>query len=182
MCQSIVFHTDDVSVQYDVGVIRSKCPYFLDNVSVNQSNTLHSSIVYPKRAIKKLAEMPRSEWRIRKYANILVHIFPSTIILIEPDHMMVINNFPLNETSTVTSSFMLLPSEPKTEEEKAHWDLNATIFWNAINEDNEMALLQQKSFNAYPDALMTIGSFEKLIGQFEDLTDKALDEELTAFS
>ena len=155
-------------------------PYFLDNVSINQSNQLHSSIVYPKRAMKKLADIPRSEWRIRKYANILVHIFPNTIILIEPDHLMVINNFPLDEKTTVSSSFMLLPSKPNSDQERAHWDLNAEIFWNAINEDNEMAVLQQKSFNAHPKTTMIIGSYEKLIGQFEDLTDRALEGELTA--
>ena len=154
--------------------------YFMDNISVNEKNKLHSSIVYPKRAMKKLADMPRSEWSIRKYTNILVHIFPNTIILIEPDHLMVVNNFPLDERTTISSSFMLLPSEPKTQEERDHWDLNANIFWNAIDEDNEMALLQQKSFNRQPDTFMTIGSYEKLILQFENLTDEALDGRLRA--
>ena len=157
-------------------------PYFLDNVSVNEANQLHSSIVYPKRAMKKLTEAPRSEWRIRKYANILVHIFPNTIILIEPDHLMVINNFPLDEMTTVTTSFMLLPSQPQTAHERAHWDLNAEIFWNAINEDNEMAVLQQQSFNLRPDTVMTVGSYEKLILQFENLTDAALEGQLQAVS
>ncbi len=149
-------------------------PYFLDNMSVNEANKLHSSIVFPKKAMKKLMGSPRSEWRIRKYANILIQIFPNTIVLIEPDHLMVVNNFPLDEKTTLSASFMLLPAEPQTQEERDHWDLNANIFWNAINEDNEMAVLQQKSFNAHSATYMTIGSYEKLILQFEDLTDAAL--------
>ena len=153
-------------------------PYFLDNMSVNEENKLHSSIVFPKKAMKKIADMPREEWEIRKYANILIHIFPSTIVLIEPDHLMVVNMFPVNETLTRTRSFMLLPSEPQTDEERAHWDLNADIFWNAIEEDNDMAELQQKGFNAFSETYMTIGSYEKLILQFENLADAAMNGEL----
>lgn len=70
---------------------------------------------------------------------------------------------------------MLLPSEPVTAKEKEYWDLNASIFWNAINEDNEMAVLQQKSFNGYAKTTMTVGSYEQLLVQFEDLVDEALD-------
>ncbi|MEM6802919.1 MAG: SRPBCC family protein [Bacteroidota bacterium] len=149
-------------------------PYFLDNMTLNTKNKFHSSVVFPKRAMKKLKEIPQTDWNLRKSANILVHIFPNTIILIEPDHIMVVTNFPIDERTTQTRSFMLLPSEPKTEKEKEYWDLNANIFWTAIQEDNEMAVLQQKSFNGYAASPMTVGSYEKLLVQFEQLVDKAL--------
>ena len=153
-------------------------PYFLDNMSIVAENKLHSSIIFPKRAMKKMQDQPTSEWQIRKGANILLHIFPNTIILIEPDHLMVITFFPVDEKSTLYQSFMLLPSEPTSEKEKEYWNLNANIFWNAINEDNEMAILQQKSFNGYADMSMTVGSYEKLLVQFEKLVDAALAEKL----
>lgn len=149
-------------------------PYFLDNLSVNTDNKRHSSIIFPKRALKKMKELPQVEWNLRKAANILIHIFPNTVILIEPDHLMVVSFVPLDEKTSQFQSFMLLPSKPQTEKEKAYWDLNAEIFWNAINEDNEMAILQQKSFNGYADTTMTVGSYEKLLVQFEKLVDSAL--------
>lgn len=153
-------------------------PYFLDNMSIVADNKLHSSIIFPKRAMKKMQDQPSSEWEIRKGANILLHIFPNTIILIEPDHLMVVTFFPVDEKNTLYKSYMLLPSEPRTQKEKEYWDLNANIFWNAINEDNEMAILQQKSFNGYADTTMTVGSYEKLLVQFENLVDAALDGKL----
>lgn len=150
-------------------------PYFLDNMSVNMENKLHSTIVFPKRAMEKMKDQSPAEWQLRRGANILLHIFPSTIVLIEPDHLMVVSFFPIDEKSTQHKSFMLLPSEPTTEKEIKYWDLNANIFWNAINEDNEMAILQQKSFNGYADTNMTVGSYEKLLIQFENLVDTVLD-------
>ena len=113
-------------------------PYFLDNMSINMSNKLHSSVVYPKRAMKKLIDQPQSEWNFRKSANILLHIFPNTVILIEPDHLMVVTNFPLDEKTTESKSFMLLPSEPLTQKAKDYWDLKITdlLFVNELYEAN----------------------------------------------
>ena len=150
-------------------------PYFLDNLSLNLDNKLHSSIVFPKRAMEKMRELPASKTELRKGANILQHIFPNTIILIEPGHIMAVTFCPVDEKTTQIKSFMLLPSEPKTEKEHKYWELNVKIFWNAINEDNEMAILQQKSFNGFSDTKMTVGSYEKLIVQFEENVDLALD-------
>ena len=149
-------------------------PYFLDNMSINTTNKRHSSIIFPKRALQKMKELPQSEWQLRKGANILLHIFPNTIILIEPDHLMVVTFCPVDEKTTQIKSFMLLPAEPTTSKEAEYWDLNANIFWNAINEDNEMAVLQQQSFNGFSDTTMTVGSYEKLLVQFENLVDEAI--------
>ncbi|MCI4671911.1 MAG: Rieske 2Fe-2S domain-containing protein [Bacteroidia bacterium] len=149
-------------------------PYFLDNMSINTENKLHSCIIFPKRAMKKMKEEAPDEWNFRKAANILVHIFPNTVILIEPDHIMVVSFCPIDEKTTAYTSFMLLPKEPVTEKEKEYWTLNANIFWNAIKEDNEMAILQQKSFNGYSKTHLTVGSYEKLLLQFERLVDEAL--------
>ena len=151
-------------------------PYFLDNVSIPMDNQLHSAIIFPKRAMKKLLDQPKETWNYRKVANTLLHIFPNTVLLIEPDHLMVVTFCPIDEKTTQYKSFMLLPSEPTTEKEKEYWDLNGNIFWNAINEDNDMAILQQKSFNAYSNTSMTVGSYEKLLVQFEQLVDDALED------
>jgi len=152
-------------------------PYFLDNMSINTENKLHSAIIFPKRALKKMKDLPPSKWMLRKGANILIHIFPNTVILIEPDHLMVVTFVPIDEKTTRFQTFMLLPAEPTTEKEKAYWDLNADIFWKAIQEDNDMAVLQQKSFNGYSNTTMTVGSYEKLLVQFENLVDLALKGE-----
>ena len=153
-------------------------PYFLDNLSIPMDNKLHSAIIFPKRAMKKIFQEIDSDWQYRKLANTLLHLFPNTIILIEPDHLMVVTFFPIDEETTRYHSFMLLPSEPSTEEKKKYWDLNADIFWNAINEDNEMAILQQKTFSKYSESNMTIGSYEPLLLQFENLVDQAIRGEL----
>ncbi|MEL6193474.1 MAG: aromatic ring-hydroxylating dioxygenase subunit alpha [Bacteroidota bacterium] len=156
-------------------------PYFLDNMTLNTANKLHSTVIFPKKAMKKMKEQPTDEWDIRQGSNILVHIFPNTVVLIEPDHLMVVSAFPENEGNTLTKSFMLLPAEPDSQKAIDYWELNAIIFWNAIDEDNEMAILQQKSFNGYDNTAMTVGSYEKLLVQFEKLIDTAVAGEIPEY-
>ena len=156
-------------------------PYFLDNMTLNTANKLHSTVIFPKKAMKKMKEQPTDEWDIRQGSNILVHIFPNTIVLIEPDHLMVVSVFPQDEANTINKSFMLLPAEPDSQKAIDYWELNANIFWNAIEEDNEMAVLQQKSFNGYDNTTMTVGSYEKLLVQFEKLIDRAVAGEIPEY-
>jgi len=153
-------------------------PYFLDNAAINHWNTLHSSVVFPKKSIERADEKPRSEWALREHANILVNIFPNTVILIQPDHAMVLTEFPLETDRTLMQSFMLIPKAPASQKETDYWDLNKNIFWGAIEEDNDLAVMQQKTFNRFDDRPMTIGSFEKLILQFENLVDDVLEGRL----
>jgi phenylpropionate dioxygenase-like ring-hydroxylating dioxygenase large terminal subunit len=162
---------------YHVQIAHSKTisPIFLDNVSVFGENKFHNTIIFPKKSIKTLQHEAESNWELREHANLLVHLFPNTTILMLPDHAMIMSSFPKDEKTSAISAFMLVPEKPETEKAKNYWRRNADMFWNAIEEDNDMAILQQKSFNSYPDTYMTIGSYEKLILQFENLVDEALD-------
>lgn len=154
-------------------------PYFFDSIGLDISeNKLHCTTIYPKKSILQLKEQDPSEWSLRKHANILVQIFPNTTLLIMEDHAMVIPIFPTDEKNSIAKSFLLIPNQPKNEEEAQHFQLNYKIFWDAIEEDNEMVRLQQKSFNAYDLMPMTAGGYEKLLTQFVDLVDNILEEDL----
>lgn len=153
-------------------------PHFLDNASVNHANKFHSSIIFPKKSISRTTDKPREEWSIREHANIMINIFPNTIILVQPDHAMVVLNFPIDEKSTMVQSFMLIPEKADTEKKVEYWELNGNIFWEAIEEDNELAILQQKTFNNYDNMPMTIGSYEKLLVQFEGVVDDVLADKI----
>jgi phenylpropionate dioxygenase-like ring-hydroxylating dioxygenase large terminal subunit len=153
-------------------------PHFIDNAGINHQNKLHSSIIFPKKSMTKIQDQPRDDWQLRQHANILVNIFPNTVVLVQPDHAMVLFCFPVDAQNTLVHSLMLIPESPANEKEEAYWELNRSIFWDAIDEDNELVELQQASFNVSDDYPMTIGSFEKLILQFEDLIDDVLEDRL----
>ena len=94
------------------------------------------------------------------------------------DHVMVVPSFPIDETSVISESFLLIPKKAETAEERKHFQLNHDIFWQTIAEDNEMNRLQQQSFNGFDDFSITIGGFETLILQFEELVQQAIKKEL----
>ncbi len=145
---------------------------------VVKENKLHCTTIIPKKAILKLKDLPKEQWDLRKYNNILIHIFPNTTFLIMEDHIMVVPSFPIDETSVISESFLLIPKKAETAEERKHFQLNNDIFWHTIDEDNEMNRLQQQSFNGYDDFSITVGGYETLILQFENLVQQVIKKEL----
>jgi len=91
---------------------------------------------------------------------------------------MVLPMFPKDEKTVIAESFLLIPKPAETAEEIAHFQQNYDIFWQTIDEDNEMNALQQKSFNGYNDFSITIGGYEKLLLQFENLVQQAINGQL----
>lgn len=151
-------------------------PYFLDNKSIPLPTKTHSSIVFPKKSLVKLQQQPKEKWELREVANVLIHVFPNVVLLIEPDHIMVVTFCPRSPTETHYHAFMLLPKSVANEKEASYWSRNEKIFWDAIHEDNEMAALQQRSFSGQSDLSITVGGFEPLLLQFEQLVDRLLNK------
>ena len=164
---------------FKIAHAKTIAPYVFDcGGIVVAENKLHCTTIIPKNTILKLKDRPKEEWNLRKYSNILIHIFPNTTYLIMEDHVMVVPSFPIDEISVISESFLLIPKKVETEAERKHFQLNNDIFWQTIDEDNEMNRLQQLSFNGYDDFSITIGGFETLILQFENLVQQAIREEL----
>lgn len=154
-------------------------PYFFDSIGLDiRENKFHCTTIYPKKSILKLKEQNPSEWNLRAHANILIQIFPNTTLLVMEDHAMVIPVFPKDEKNSIYKSFLLVPEQPKNEEEAKHFEFNHNLFWDAIEEDYEMVLLQQKSFNAYDEMPMTTGGYETLLTHYVDVVDQMLEGKL----
>jgi phenylpropionate dioxygenase-like ring-hydroxylating dioxygenase large terminal subunit len=145
---------------------------------VLDENKLHCTTIYPKTSILKLKDQPQSNWHLTQHGNVLIHIFPNTTLLIMEDHAMVIPFFPVEVTKSIAKSTFLIAEKAETEAQKKHFQRNYDIFWGAIDEDNEMTRLQQVSFNGYDDFDITVGGYETLIIQFENLVQDAINEKL----
>lgn len=164
---------------FKIAHAKSLGPYVFDCGGIAfEDNKLHFATIYPKTAILKLKEIPKEQWNLRQYGNILIHIFPNTTFLIMEDHVMVLPMFPLDEKTNISESFLLIPKKAETEAEQQHFQMNYDIFWNTINEDNEMNILQQQSFNSYDDFNMKIGGYETLLLKFSNLVQEAIDGKL----
>ncbi len=127
-----------------------------------------------KRVMLEFCQAPESEWNIREAGNLLYSLFPNTIFLVQPDHLTVMQTFPLGVGQSQVRWATLIPEPPATDKARAHWDLNLKIFIDAIEEDFDMAESMQKGFASGANTHLSIARFEHQILRFHAAVDAEL--------
>ena len=141
-------------------------PMFFDNVGLVDPCGPHLRNVFPKRTIRELAHREESEWRLRAHANVLFHIFPNTLVLVEPDHAAVLHLWPQGQGRTLLTAYTLVPEEPRTEKARADWDKNNAILYNAVAEDFAMGESIQRGLASGANREVLFGAFEHALAHF----------------
>jgi len=146
-------------------------PMFFDNIGLVDPIGPHLRNIFPKRSIKDLAKSPRDTWVLRQHANVLYHVFPNTLILVEPDHAAVLTLWPHGPGRTLLGSFTLVPEVPTTEKARAYWEANNTILYNAIDEDFAMGESIQRGLASGANRDVVFGAFEHALAHFHRQVD-----------
>jgi phenylpropionate dioxygenase-like ring-hydroxylating dioxygenase large terminal subunit len=141
-------------------------PLFFDNLGLVDLAGPHQRNVFPKRSIKTLADRPESDWQLRTHANVLFHLFPNTLVLVEPDHAAVLHLWPQGPGHTLLTAYTLVPEPPVTEKARAYWDKNNAILYNAIDEDFALGESIQSGLSANDHVVF--GAFEHALTHFHD--------------
>ena len=109
-------------------------PYFPDNLSTYRMFGPHMRSVLPRVTMPELHETPETDWQIRRDANLLYTLMPTTQLLVQQDHVVWIHMTPRSEGRTTVRMVTLAPvDKPDTEEMQAHWDHNHQITLATLN-------------------------------------------------
>jgi phenylpropionate dioxygenase-like ring-hydroxylating dioxygenase large terminal subunit len=139
---------------------------FFDNVGLVDPIGPHLRNVFPKRTIRELAGVPEAEWSLRRHANVLFHLFPNTLVLIEPDHAAVLHLWPDGPARSVLTAYTLVPEPPATDKARAYWDANNAILYSAIEEDFAMGESIQRGLASSANRELVFGAFEHALAHF----------------
>lgn len=145
-------------------------PLFFDNVGLVDPRGPHLRNVFPKRSIQQLAAQPRETWVLRAHANVLYHLFPNTLILVQPDHAAVLTLWPMGPARTRLISFTLVPDAP-SEKAKRYWDANNAILYHATGEDFAMGESIQRGLASGANRDVVFGAFEHALAHFHRQLD-----------
>jgi phenylpropionate dioxygenase-like ring-hydroxylating dioxygenase large terminal subunit len=141
-------------------------PLFFDNIGIVDPIGPHLRNIFPKRSIKDLAAQPRDTWSLRHHANVLYHLFPNTLILVEPDHSAVLTLWPQGPARTLLTSFTLVPEAPTSDKARAYWDANNQILYGATAEDFTMGESIQSGLASGANREVVFGAFEHALAHF----------------
>jgi phenylpropionate dioxygenase-like ring-hydroxylating dioxygenase large terminal subunit len=139
---------------------------FFDNVGLVDPIGPHLRNVFPKRTIRELPSTPEADWRLRRHANVLFHLFPNTLILVEPDHAAVLHLWPTGPGTCLLTSYMLVPEPPATDKARAYWDANDRVLMNAVAEDFAMGESIQRGLSSGANSEVLFGAFEHALTHF----------------
>ncbi len=132
---------------------------FFDNVGLHDPIGPHQRNVFPKRTIREAGEL-------RRHANVLYHLFPNTLVLVEPDHAAVLHLWPLGAARTLLTSYTLVPEPPATDKARAYWDANNAILYNAVGEDFTLGESIQRGLASGANREVVFGAFEHGLAHF----------------
>lgn len=147
---------------------------FFDNLGLVDRLGPHLRNVFPKRSIRELAAQPPEGWELRRHANVLFHLFPNTLVLVQPDHAAVLHLWPEGPARTTLTSYTLVPEPPATDKARAYWDANNAILYGAIEEDFAMGESIQRGLASGANTDLLFGAFEHALEHFHREVDRAL--------
>ncbi len=145
---------------------------FFDNVGLVDTVGPHLRTVFPKRTIRELPARPPSDWRLREHANILYHLFPNTLALVQPDHVSMFHAWPLGPARTLVQSYTLVPEPPITEKAQRYWDANNAILYGATEEDFVLGESIQRGLASGANTELVFGAFEHALTHFHAQVDR----------
>ena len=155
--------------------LRSIYALFFDNLGLVDRIGPHLRNVFPKRSIRELATQPEETWSLRRHANVLYHLFPSTLVLVEPDHAAVVHVLPDGPARASLHTYMLVPEPPATEKACAYWAANDEVLVNATEEDFAMAESIQRGIASGANEEVVFGAFEHALAHFHAEIERRLD-------
>ncbi|MEZ0372251.1 MAG: aromatic ring-hydroxylating dioxygenase subunit alpha [Candidatus Sericytochromatia bacterium] len=149
---------------------------FLDNVGLYDSFRPHLRNVFPKRTIAGLKDLPHQDWELRKHANILYHLFPNTLVLVQPDHCNWLSVYPQGSDKTRIYTWNVVSTKPETESAIAYWDKNIEILYDATDEDFALGESIQSGIRSGANPFFQFGRYEMSLQYFH----ATLEEEVNS--
>jgi phenylpropionate dioxygenase-like ring-hydroxylating dioxygenase large terminal subunit len=139
---------------------------FFDNIGLVEPMGPHLRNVFPKRSIVEMARGEKSAWSLRHHANILFHLFPNTLVLVQPDHAAVLHIWPQGPTRTMLTTYTLVPEPPQTDKARAYWDANNRILYGATDEDFALGESIQRGVESGANETFVFAAYEHALAHF----------------
>lgn len=151
----------------------SIAPLFQDNLSSYQCFGPHMRSVLPRASLDQLADQPPETWQLRKHANVLLNVFPSSSLLVQADHVIWICMTPLAVDLSEIRITTLIPAD--SDQPASYWDRNHALTVTTLDEDFELGESIQGGLDSGANKAMRFGRFEGALGRFNRIVSQHLN-------
>ena len=142
--------------------------FFENNLSSYQQFESHLRSVLPRSSLSELSEIPQSDWKINKYANVLYTLFPTSQFLIQEDHFVWIQLTPISAESTHVRLATVVSDQSNIEESQKHWSNNHDLTLATLKEDFAIGEGIQRGIQSGANRELNFGRFESALACFNN--------------
>lgn len=149
-------------------------PYFEDNLSSYEQLGSHLRSVLPR---SHFADMQRDQWNIRRDANLLYSVLPTSQFLVQQDHVAWVEARPVSAGVTELRLSTVGPdTTPLSEDPIKHWKQNHRITVTTLTEDFEIGEGIQAGLKSGANRHLTFGRYEGALNAFAKIVDAQIGD------
>lgn len=136
-----------------------------DNLALHDHYGPHSRTIYPLRKIRALEGRDAGAWDLRRVASLIYHVFPSTIVAVEPYHVSVFEIAPIDAgRARIRVTVLVDPEQARDRPEKVAEDV--ALLKAGLAEDYAIGESIQAGFAAGVNEHLHFGLFEGTLAHF----------------
>ncbi|WP_204114399.1 aromatic ring-hydroxylating oxygenase subunit alpha [Shimia biformata] len=147
-------------------------PYFPDNLSTYAMFGAHMRSVLPRNTMVDLDRNNTDGWSIRRDANLLYTLMPTTQLLVQQDHVIWIQSTPRSEGLTTMRLVTMAPEGAGQSQD--YWQKNHAITMATLMEDFELGEEIQAGFASRGNPSHLFGRFEGALNRFNLLVEERI--------
>lgn len=147
-------------------------PLFVDNLQIVDEDGLHRRMFIVKEALREQPAPAQPE--PRAVGNILYYLFPSTMVLVQPDHAQVTRIEPTALGRTQVFDIALIPAAPDNERARSHWDRNVQLYRDTLAEDYAQMEAIHAGLESGANRELRFGRYEFALARFHVQLDAQL--------
>lgn len=150
-------------------------PLFADNAQIVDEQGQHRRMVLVKERLRECEPGEGGFIDVREVGNLLYYFFPSTMILVQPDHAQVTRIEPMAPGLTLVHDFALIPEAPATESARTHWDRNVALYRDTLGEDYALMESIHAGLGSGANTALRFGRYEFALARFNEQLDAELE-------
>ncbi|MCP5026368.1 MAG: Rieske 2Fe-2S domain-containing protein [Actinomycetia bacterium] len=152
-------------------------PIFVPNLGFAERFGPHLREVLPRRSIGELAHQDPSSWNIVDQSALVYVLFPTTVYVINIDHVETWRIHPdrTDPGRTIVDLDFYVPDDPVTESSERHWELNWKLTIDTVRDEDFSAMAgAQRGLASGALEKLTFGANEPALGLFHRSINEAL--------
>lgn len=147
---------------------------FVDNLQIVDEAGLHRRMFIVRESLRDRQASPEAAFSPREFGNLLYFFFPTTMLLVQPDHAQLTRIEPLAPDLTRLHEIALIPQPITSEKAHMHWERNVALYRAALGEDYAQMESIQAGLNSGALAALTFGRYEFALARFNQQLDAEL--------